>query len=39
VSAQGKADSTGAVTASSVRIADPVNGQCTVGFGRGRTSG
>lgn len=33
VTAQGKADSTGAVTATQVRITDPVNGQCTV-FGR-----
>jgi hypothetical protein len=33
VSAQGNADSTGAVTATSVRISNPVNGQCVVGFG------
>jgi hypothetical protein len=35
VSAEGKADSTGAVAATSVRISDPVDGQCTAGFGRG----
>ncbi|MDT4911788.1 MAG: hypothetical protein QOC66_916 [Pseudonocardiales bacterium] len=39
VSAQGTADSTGTVTASSVRITDPVNGQCTVGFGGGNNGG
>jgi hypothetical protein len=33
VSALGSADSTGTVTATSVRISDPVNGQCTVGRG------
>jgi hypothetical protein len=33
VSAQGNADSTGTVTATSVRISNPVNGQCAVGFG------
>jgi hypothetical protein len=32
-SAQGTADSTGTVAATSVLITDPVNGQCTVGFG------
>jgi hypothetical protein len=39
VSAQGSADSTGTVTASSVRISNPVNGQCSLGFGAGRTGG
>jgi hypothetical protein len=39
VSAQGSADSTGAVTASSVRITNPVNGQCTLGFGGGNAGG
>jgi hypothetical protein len=39
VSAQGSADSTGTVTASSVRISDPVNGQCTTGFGGGNNGG
>jgi hypothetical protein len=29
VTAEGKADSTGAVTATQVRITDPVNGQCS----------
>jgi hypothetical protein len=40
--AQGKADSTGTVTATSVQITDPVNGQCSGGFGgfgRGRNGG
>jgi hypothetical protein len=32
VSAQGSAGSTGAVAATSVRISDPVNGQCSTGF-------
>jgi hypothetical protein len=32
VSAQGSTDSTGAVSASTVRVTDPVNGQCTGGF-------
>jgi hypothetical protein len=39
VSAQGSADSSGTVTASSVRISDPVNGQCTTGFGGGNNGG
>jgi hypothetical protein len=39
VNAQGKADSTGKVTATSVRITNPVNGQCTVGFGAGANGG
>lgn len=34
VTAEGKADSTGAVTATQVRITDPVNGRCAVVFGR-----
>jgi hypothetical protein len=33
ITAQGSANSTGTVAASSVRISDPVNGQCTGGFG------
>lgn len=33
--AQGAADSSGTVTAMQVSITDPVNGQCTAGFGRG----
>jgi hypothetical protein len=33
VTAQGKADSSGAVTATSVRISNPVSGNCTLGFG------
>jgi hypothetical protein len=33
VAAQGKADSTGAVSATTVRITNPVNGSCTLGFG------
>jgi hypothetical protein len=33
VSVWGNADSTGAVTATSVRISSPVNGQCAAGFG------
>jgi Domain of unknown function (DUF5666) len=33
VTAQGKADSTGAVAATSIAVTDPVNGQCTSGFG------
>lgn len=36
VAAQGNADSTGTVTATRVRITDPVNGQCTLGLGGGR---
>jgi hypothetical protein len=39
VTAQGSSDSTGTVTASSVRITDPVNGQCTAGFGAGGFGG
>ena len=31
--AEGKADSGGTVTATSVRITQPTNGQCTIGFG------
>jgi hypothetical protein len=38
VTAQGKADSSGTVSATTVRITDATNGQCTVGFG-GRNSG
>jgi hypothetical protein len=33
VTAQGKTDSTGAVAATSIAVTDPVNGQCTSGFG------
>jgi hypothetical protein len=33
VTAQGKADSSGTVAATSVRITDPTAGQCTTGFG------
>lgn len=33
VTAQGKADSAGTVAATSVRISDPVNGQCGIFFG------
>jgi hypothetical protein len=33
LTAQGKADSTGAVAATSIAVTDPVNGQCTSGFG------
>lgn len=33
--AQGTADSTGAVTATSVALSKPTNGQCDVGFGSG----
>jgi hypothetical protein len=40
VTAQGTADSTGTVTATSVRISDPVNGQCSLGgFGGANTGG
>ena len=42
VTAQGKADSSGTVAATSVRITDPVKGQCGVvfgGFGRGNGNG
>jgi hypothetical protein len=40
VTAQGKADSSGTVAATTVRITDPVNGQCTATFGgRGGTGG
>jgi hypothetical protein len=39
VNAQGTADSTGTVTATSVRITNPVNGQCAVGFGGGGNGG
>jgi hypothetical protein len=46
VTAQGKADSTGTVTATSVQITDPTNGRCSSGFGgfgggfgRGRNGG
>jgi hypothetical protein len=39
VTAQGKADSSGTVAATSVRIADPVNGQCTMTFGGRGTDG
>jgi Domain of unknown function (DUF5666) len=35
VSAQGTANSAGTVAATSVRISDPTNGQCTNGFGGG----
>jgi hypothetical protein len=33
VTAQGTTDSTGAVTATTIAVTDPVNGQCTTGFG------
>jgi hypothetical protein len=33
VTAQGKTDSTGTVAATSIAVTDPVNGQCTSGFG------
>ena len=33
VTAQGKADSTGTVAATSIAVTDPVNGKCTSGFG------
>jgi hypothetical protein len=36
VNANGKADSAGTVTATSVRISEPVGGQCTFGFVGGR---
>lgn len=36
VTAQGKADSTGTVAATRVRITQASNGQCTLGFGGGR---
>lgn len=39
VTAQGKADSTGTVTATSVRITAATKGQCTIGFGGGPTGG
>lgn len=42
VTAQGKADSTGTVSATTVQITDPTNGQCGGGFGgfgRGRNGG
>jgi hypothetical protein len=40
VAAAGKADSTGTVTATTVQISDPTNGQCGSGFGRrGGTGG
>lgn len=39
VTAQGKADSSGTVAATSVRITDPINGQCTLTFGRRGNSG
>jgi hypothetical protein len=40
VTAQGSTDSSGTVAASSVRISDPVNGQCSVGgFGGGNNGG
>lgn len=37
--AQGAADSSGTVAATQVSITDPVNGQCTAGFGRGNFRG
>lgn len=37
--AQGKADSTGTVAATSVRITDATNGQCSLGFGGRGTGG
>jgi hypothetical protein len=33
VTVQGKSDSTGAVVATSIAVTDPVDGQCTTGFG------
>jgi hypothetical protein len=42
VASFGKADSTGAITAVSIALSQPVNGQCTAtfgGFGRGRPGG
>jgi hypothetical protein len=33
VTAEGKADSTGTVAATSIAVTDPVNGKCTSGFG------
>jgi hypothetical protein len=39
VSAQGSADSGGTVTATSVRITDPTNGECASGFGGGPNGG
>jgi hypothetical protein len=43
VTAQGSADSTGTVAATSVRISNPVNGQCAAGgfggFGAGNGAG
>jgi|SRR5882757_6800948 len=39
VTAQGKADSTGTVAATTVTISDATNGQCTSGFGRGAANG
>jgi len=38
-SAQGTADSSGTVAATSVSITDAVDGQCTTGFGRGNFGG
>jgi len=35
VTAQGKTDSTGTVAATTIAVTDPVNGQCTTGFGFG----
>ena len=35
-SATGRADDTGAVTATSIRVSPPTNGNCTIGFGAGR---
>ena len=35
-SATGRADDTGAVTATSIRLSPPTNGNCTIGFGGGR---
>jgi septal ring factor EnvC (AmiA/AmiB activator) len=37
--ATGKADSTGALAATAVRLSAPVNGACTAGFGRRNASG
>lgn len=37
--AQGDADDTGAVTAASVTVSEPVDGTCTTGFGMGRPQG
>ena len=39
VTAQGKADSSGTVAATTVRITDPTNGQCAVGLGGGANGG